>query len=59
VLVVAGVDVSPDDLTDVIDAGGVGAVGAQRMVERDVSPAVVEESVIVAGGVGVVAAICP
>jgi len=55
VLVVAGVDVSPDDLTYVIDAGGVGAVGAQGMVERDVGPAVVEESVVVAGGVGIFA----
>jgi hypothetical protein len=55
VLVVACVAVSADDLTHVIDAGGDGAVGAQRMVERDVGPAVVEESVVVASGVGILA----
>ena len=50
-LSVAAVIVHPNDLARVIDAVGKGAVGAQRIVERDVVAASVKEAVFRAAAI--------
>jgi hypothetical protein len=44
--VAAGVDVTPDDLAQVVDAKYLSAIGPQRIVEGGVGAAVVGESVV-------------